>query len=72
MLTQCAPSRRSGVSRSLPVLAAYHLNGHTRHDRVTEFTEAAIGASAGLGILLAYHFFPELLYDVGIAGKYGA
>ena len=54
------------------MLAAYHLNGHTRRDGVTEFTETAIGASAGLGILLAYYFFPELLYGVGVAGKYGA
>jgi hypothetical protein len=60
-----------GGSR-LPLLAAYHLDGHSRRDHVDMLTEAAVGRDAGLGAILAYHFLPEVCYWVGVAPKYGA
>ena len=64
--------RRGRRAPRFPLLAAYHLDGHSRRDRVQAFTEADIGRNAGLGAILAYHFFPEVAYWLGHANKYGA
>ncbi|OZJ02205.1 hypothetical protein BZG36_04747 [Bifiguratus adelaidae] len=58
-------------SLSLACAAYYHPTA-TRRDTVSRFSENEIGTTGGNGVILAWHFMPEIAFKLGYVPKYGA